>query len=66
MQARNFRGADRFREHFLQQIGAVGDQAIDASADDGAHFLRVVGGPGHNAYALLLQNAHRNEAAQHG
>ncbi len=33
-------------EDGLEDVGAVGDDAVDAEVDEGAHFGGVVGGPG--------------------
>src|SRR5277367_226479 len=34
-----------FFDDLLEDVGVVGDDAVDAEVDEGAHLCRVVGGP---------------------
>src|ERR1700728_487423 len=35
-----------FGDDLLEDVGVVGDDAVDAEGDEGAHLCGVVGGPG--------------------
>ena len=52
------RGGALFRQDLLQQIGTVGDEAIDAGADNRPHLFGVVGGPGDDLDACGLELGH--------
>jgi len=53
-------GGALFGEDFLEEIGAVGDEAVDTETDDGAHLVRVVGGPGDDTDAGALESGDRD------
>ena len=40
-----------FGEDLLEEVGVVGDEAVDAEVDEGADLFGVVGGPGDDAEA---------------
>src|ERR1700761_6721727 len=44
-----------FGDNFLETVGVVGDDAVDTEIDEGADFFGVVGGPGNNAEAGLVE-----------
>src|SRR6266566_3773328 len=44
-----------FGEDLLEAVGVVGDDAVDAEVDEGAHFFGVVGGPGDDFEAGLVE-----------
>ena len=44
-----------FGEDLLEEVGAVGDDAVDAEVDEGAHLCGVVGGPGDDLEAGFVE-----------
>ena len=44
-----------FGEDLLEAVGVVGDDAVDAEVDEGADFFGVVGGPGDDFEASLVE-----------
>ena len=51
----NGAGAAGFGDDLLEEVGAIGDDAVDVEVDEPAHGCGVVGGPGDDADALLVQ-----------
>ena len=60
------RGGALGGEGLLEEVGAVGDEAVGVEADDGAHGFGVVGGPGDDANAELLEGGYGNRSAEDG
>jgi len=57
-------GTAGFVDDVVEEVGAVGDDAVDAEADEVAHFGGVVGGPGDDADALGVQCVDGNAAVK--
>ena len=49
-----------FGEDLLEAVGIVGDDAVDAEVDEGADFFWVVGGPGDDFEAGLVECPRRD------
>ena len=48
-------GRGFFLEHGLKDVGAIGDDAINAERDELAHGCGPIGGPGNDAEACVAQ-----------
>ena len=45
-------------EYGAEEVGSVGNEAVDAEGDEGAHGGGVVGGPGDDADVRLMERSH--------